>query len=272
MAAILWYMSIIALQSVSIVPCPLWRIVLDTTLCDKVLQLLAAGRWWFLTNIPVGLINTTNRHDIIEINISLKALNTFDLDRLLLYHVMNGVDLYGKWDKLLDIYCHYIQISENCQAPFFTKESWWSWWYGSWIYNYLCNQCQSPPTLWVIIPFRRDVLDTTLCDEVCQWLAIGRWFYTGTPVSSTNKTDRHDITEILLKLALNTIVHPTHLGLSLGCIWKLLILSLKSTNKCSVSAVLLYVPNNTEKMHTKKQTKTNVQNWKRLQFKTLYSI
>jgi hypothetical protein len=25
-----------------------------------------------------------------------------------------------------------------------------------------------------------------------------------TPVSSTNKTDRHDITEILLKMALNT--------------------------------------------------------------------
>jgi hypothetical protein len=27
----------------------------------------------------------------------------------------------------------------------------------------------------------------------------------GTPVSSTNKTDRHDIAEILLKVALNTI-------------------------------------------------------------------
>jgi len=27
----------------------------------------------------------------------------------------------------------------------------------------------------------------------------------GTPVSFTNKTDRHDITEILLKVALNTI-------------------------------------------------------------------
>jgi len=27
-----------------------------------------------------------------------------------------------------------------------------------------------------------------------------------TPVSSTNKTDRHDITEILLKVALNTII------------------------------------------------------------------
>jgi hypothetical protein len=33
----------------------------------------------------------------------------------------------------------------------------------------------------------------------------GWWFSTGTPVSSTNKTDRHDITEILLKLALRTI-------------------------------------------------------------------
>jgi hypothetical protein len=33
----------------------------------------------------------------------------------------------------------------------------------------------------------------------------GQWFSLGTPVSSTNKTDRHDITEILLKVALNTI-------------------------------------------------------------------
>ena len=32
-----------------------------------------------------------------------------------------------------------------------------------------------------------------------------------TPVSSTNKTDRHDITEILLKVALNTINQPTNL-------------------------------------------------------------
>jgi uncharacterized protein (DUF1499 family) len=31
------------------------------------------------------------------------------------------------------------------------------------------------------------------------------WFSPGTPVSSTNKTDCHNITEILLKLELNTI-------------------------------------------------------------------
>ena len=33
----------------------------------------------------------------------------------------------------------------------------------------------------------------------------GQWFSPGNPVSSTNKTDRHDITEILLEVTLNTI-------------------------------------------------------------------
>jgi hypothetical protein len=50
-----------------------------------------------------------------------------------------------------------------------------------------------------------DVLDTTIFDKVCQWLVAGRWFSLETPVSSTNKTDRHDITEILLKVALSNI-------------------------------------------------------------------
>ena len=57
----------------------------------------------------------------------------------------------------------------------------------------------------VRIPLRWGVLDTTLCDKISQWLATGRWFSPGTPVSSTNKANRHDITEILLKVALNTI-------------------------------------------------------------------
>jgi len=37
------------------------------------------------------------------------------------------------------------------------------------------------------------VLDTTLCDKVCQRLATVLWFSPSTPVSSTNKTSRHDI-------------------------------------------------------------------------------
>ena len=63
-----------------------------------------------------------------------------------------------------------------------------SWSYGSWIYNYLCNQCLSPLT-WVRIPSRRGVLNATLCDKVCQQLATGQWFSPGTLVSSINKTE-----------------------------------------------------------------------------------
>jgi hypothetical protein len=35
----------------------------------------------------------------------------------------------------------------------------------------------------------------------------GLWF---SLISSINETDRHDITELLLKVALNTITQPTH--------------------------------------------------------------
>jgi len=85
------------------------------------------------------------------------------------------------------------------------KEPLWSWSYGSWIYNYLCNQLLSPLTLWVRIPRWRGVLDTTLWYKVCQWLAEGQWFSLGTAVSLTNNTYHHDITEMLLKVVLNTI-------------------------------------------------------------------
>jgi len=37
-----------------------------------------------------------------------------------------------------------------------------------------------------------------------QLLTQGRWFSPGTPASSTTKTGRNDIAEILLKVALNT--------------------------------------------------------------------
>ena len=67
----------------------------------------------------------------------------------------------------------------------------------------MCNQCLSPLRLLVRISIRTRC--TTLCDKVCQWLVTGLWFSPGTPVSSTNKTDLHDITEILLKVALNNI-------------------------------------------------------------------
>jgi hypothetical protein len=79
----------------------------------------------------------------------------------------------------------------------------WPWSYGSWIYNYLCNQRISPLMLWVQISTRMRC--TTLCDKFGQWLATGWCFSPGPPVSSTNKSDRYDITELSMKVALNTI-------------------------------------------------------------------
>jgi hypothetical protein len=44
--------------------------------------------------------------------------------------------------------------------------------------------------------------ETKASDKVYQLLAHGRWF---SPASSTTKAGRHDIAEILLKVALNTM-------------------------------------------------------------------
>ena len=96
-----------------------------------------------------------------------------------------------EWHMILCVHC-----------MLFKGPSWPSS-YGCWIYNYLCNQYLSLLMLWVWISFMARC--TTLCDIVCQWLATCRWFSQDPPVSSTNKADRHDIAEILLKVALSTI-------------------------------------------------------------------
>ena len=69
--------------------------------------------------------------------------------------------------------------------------------------TYAISVYHAPLMLWVRIPIRTRC--TTLYAKACQWFATGRWFSQGTPVFSTNKTYRHDKTEILLKVALNTI-------------------------------------------------------------------
>jgi hypothetical protein len=48
------------------------------------------------------------------------------------------------------------------------------------------------------------------CPRYFRWktsIKFKWWFSPGTLVSSTNKTDRQDIAEILLKVVLNTIIH-----------------------------------------------------------------
>ena len=54
-----------------------------------------------------------------------------------------------------------------------------------------------------------------------EWFAEGRWFSPGIPVSSINKSDRHEITDILFKVALNTITITLNIGLHWRIILKL---------------------------------------------------
>jgi hypothetical protein len=58
------------------------------------------------------------------------------------------------------------------------NNQWPLWSYGSWIYNYLCNQCLSPPTLRVRISLivRCTQYIATLCDKACQWLVCNLIF------------------------------------------------------------------------------------------------
>jgi hypothetical protein len=79
------------------------------------------------------------------------------------------------------------------QSP---KGALWSWSYGSWIYNYLCNQFLLPLMLWV-----RTLFMARCTGYNIMWSSLTVTLL----VSSTNKTDHHDITEILLKVVLNTI-------------------------------------------------------------------
>ena len=66
-------------------------------------------------------------------------------------------DITGKNNNVsfvsLDILSLIMSVSpSNCHYSKYISGSSWLWSYGSWIYNYLCNQFQSPLKLWVQIP------------------------------------------------------------------------------------------------------------------------
>ena len=86
--------------------------------------------------------------------------------------------------------------------------------YGSWIYNYMCNQYISPLKAVSSNPVHGEVISKQ--HNVIKFvsdLLTGQLFSPGTPVSSTNKTARHDITETFLEVAFNTITLTPNLVL-----------------------------------------------------------
>ena len=162
--------------------------------------------YWYITAHFLGLVCTYRNFD------TLTHIYTLPLT-FLAWYVRTGTSIKRSGLKLvlwghgfffgvlyLKNYCIFCITLERFPTSWRS-----SWSHDGWIYNYLCNQCLLPLKLWVRNPLKRGVLDTTLCNKVCHWLVAGRWFSLGTPVSSTNKTDRHDITEIWLKVALDTI-------------------------------------------------------------------
>ena len=75
----------------------------------------------------------------------------------------------------------YLTVTHSISGPS------WSWSYGSWIYNYSCNQCLSP----LMLCFQM-LLDTTLLYSLS--VTYGRSVvFSGYSVSFTNKTDGHHI-------------------------------------------------------------------------------
>jgi hypothetical protein len=53
-----------------------------------------------------------------------------------------------------------------------------AWSYGSWIYNYLCNQCLSPLMLWDRIPIRVRYTTFMICGIKMVWFGLVLWSLT----------------------------------------------------------------------------------------------
>jgi hypothetical protein len=98
-------------------------------------------------------------------------------DKIVIY-----VSTRGHWDcTTIQHHCTTFSFASAIQKCFGEYNLWhvipkgllWPWSYGSWIYNYLCNQCLSPLMVWVRISIGARC--TTSCDKVCQWLATDLW-------------------------------------------------------------------------------------------------
>ena len=82
------------------------------------------------------------------------------------------------------------------------------------------NSGQSPLKLRVRTPFMARVY--SIQHQVIKFVSDLRQvdgFFLGTPISSTIQTDHHDITEILLKVALNTVSSNLHSKLAFRVIY-----------------------------------------------------
>jgi hypothetical protein len=137
-----------------------------------------------------------------------------NVTRLQLYwgkHIRNGRTIFADTLYIYRTSCTYdLKRCANwktfsAQKTFFSKFLGPSrlWSYGSWIYYYLINQCLSPLTLWVRTLFMPRCTRYNIVSDLQQVGGFLRVLRFPPPI----KTDGHNISEILLKVALNTNNH-----------------------------------------------------------------
>jgi len=73
------------------------------------------------------------------------------------YYLPSVLSLMGIMLYPLSPWEHFFYCSNGIILPYpiLDQGPSWTWSYGSWIYNYLCNWCLSPLMLWVRIPLRK---------------------------------------------------------------------------------------------------------------------
>ena len=130
---------------------------------------------WF--SVRQTLKSDNSRHITSLANIIWKWFNIVNV--LLLFYAQ--IYFLTFWWYICDLICH--------------EHHWLHW---KFVYGMNMYKCLSPLKFWVWIPLRR----YNIIWWSSQWLATGRCFSPGTPISFTFKTDGHDITDILLKVEL----------------------------------------------------------------------
>ena len=147
----------------------------DTTLCDKACQWLATGQWFS----PVSSTSKTDRHNnwnilesgvkhhkptnhafkmqialfIKEIHISLQHIEILFITNTDISILTPEISILTTDISILTIEifilptnisilnaCWYLYFSTHFCNSIKIQWLWWSWSYGSWIYDYLCNQ------------------------------------------------------------------------------------------------------------------------------------
>ena len=99
-------------------------------------------------------------------------------EKMMIFLTFTTIVNVNKWCCLCILVELFVYIEIFVSCPFTYVESKLVHWeflyavillqYVNWIYKYLCNQFLSPLTLLVRIPHRCGVLNTKLCDKVCE--------------------------------------------------------------------------------------------------------